>query len=415
MSYPFSGNRQSQSDYRSHDYSTRQPPHQGGQYYDDDYYNAAQSSGAYPMSGGEQYRDNYYPSNHQHQHSMSGNDAADDTLRDHGAQGYSEKAAVAATPGGGTTPGSTDAYANYGSRGNANRNSIFSQQDRHVFFKRSVPVRALRSIFCIVLWTIIIIITVILLVVLFARPPNIALLSVDPPTAQDFDVSGTSFTANGSVNFAVSNPNSFSATITHLNAQLFDANLPNDVQIGNGTLKDQKIKANDNTTIVFPFTLGINLQNGAEALIQDVVSSCGLDPSSSSKASGNLNVRLAIDAHISVLSIGVSVPVNRNISVECPTNQLADVIKSITGAVGDIGSAVQSILGGGSKRSFATPLPLDGSSMLERDGAGQDDLPAQLDLLSRREVLGKIVEAWLPRSAAGSKPLAIRAPGDIEL
>ena len=55
-------------------------------------------------------------------------------------------------------------------------------------------------------------------------------------------------------------------------------------------------------------------------------------------------VRLAIDAHISVLSVGVSVPINRNISVECPTNQLEGVIKSITGAVGDIGSAISRII-----------------------------------------------------------------------
>lgn len=278
----------------------------------------------------------------------------------------------------------------YGST--SNRNSIWTADDRHVFFKRSVPARIFRSIFCIVIWAIIIIISVILLVVTFAKPPNVAVVSIAVPDGNDFSVSGTSFKANGSVNFAISNPNSFSATIEHLQAHLYDANLGKSVSVGNGTLQSQKIKANDNTTVVFPFDIGIDLSSDASALISDVATQCGLSDLVSSLTSGSssrrdnevdlasrqssnqLKVLLDIDARISILSVGVSIPVSKNISIDCPTSALKSVLGSLTGNSGSSTSGIAGLLGGRD---------------VERRGAFA---------LETRDVLVRFVEPWLKQA-----------------
>ncbi|CAO1625421.1 unnamed protein product [Sympodiomycopsis kandeliae] len=258
----------------------------------------------------------------------------------------------------------TDTYnekSTYGGAVNTRRDSIWTPEDRHVFFKRSVPARACRSIFCIVIWAIIIIVSVVLLVVTFAKPPNVAVMSISVPDANDFSVAGTSFKANGSVNFAISNPNSFSATIQHLQAHLYDANIGKSVSVGNGSLINQKIKAHDNTTIVFPFDVALDLASDATQLISDVAQQCGLSDLLSSissktrreeleqRASNQLKVLLEIDAKISILSVGISIPISQNISIDCPTAALQKVIGSLSGGSG-AASGIAGLLGGNSKR-----------------------------------------------------------------
>lgn len=304
----------------------------------------------------------------------------------------------------------------YGS--STHRNSIWTPEDKHVFFKRSVPARAFRSIFCIVIWAVIIIISVILLVVTFAKPPNVAVMSISVPNGDDFSVSGTSFKANGSVNFAISNPNSFSATIEHLQAHLYDANLGKSVSVGNGTLKSQKIKANDNTTIVFPFDIGIDLSSDATALISDVANQCGLGNAVSSltqgsssrrdvegesntelaerQSSNQIKVLLEVDARISILSVGVSVPVSKNISIECPTSALQSVLGSLTG-----GSS------GGSSASGLAGL-LGGRALKEMAASGR--LPRDISLSAKREVIAGLITPWMDMARRAATGMQVNVP-----
>lgn len=240
------------------------------------------------------------------------------------------------------------------------RDSIWTPDDKHVFFKRSVPARACRSIFCIVIWALIIIVSVVLLVVTYAKPPNVAVMSISVPDASDFSVSGTSFKANGSVNFAISNPNSFSATIQHLQAHLYDANIGKSVSVGNGSLINQKIKAHDNTTVVFPFDVSLDLASDATELISDVAQQCGISDllnsiSTKTKRQNNqLKVLLEIDAKISILSVGISIPISKNISIDCPTSALQSVLQTLGGNSGGSGG-IAGLLGGGSKRDVVDP------------------------------------------------------------
>ncbi|CAO1634760.1 unnamed protein product [Parajaminaea phylloscopi] len=395
--YPFAGTPHAQVDNTASDayrpYHEQQyyayPAHSGA----DDYHTSADQSGAAPGA----YRDYYTDAD-------GGRDGnrqtfGMDNLGQGNQQTLNEKSS--SPPHSPLEPNQyADAQA-YGVRGNK-RDSVFSQADRHVFFKRSVPVRALRSICCIVLWTIIIIINVVLLVVLFARPPNVALLSINPPGAEDFSVSGTTFTANGTVNFAVSNPNTFSANIEHLRANLYDANLANKVSIGNGTLKNQKIRANDNTTIVFPFDVGIDLGNGATELLSDVASSCGLSASgasSGSSGSGNLKVLLEVQARISVLSVGVNIPIQKNISIGCPTTALESVLKSITGTSSSASAALASILGKSSSKRDRAAVPLATGAAFSRSSDAADLFEVAI---GKRELLNAFARDLF--SAAGDSP-----------
>lgn len=102
-----------------------------------------------------------------------------------------------------------------------------------------------RSIACIVLWALIIIISIVCLFVTvshalllcaallwltlhpascrvsqFARPPNVAVSGLTAPSASDVQVDGTTFSLNSTINFAISNPNSFTATIKSVDAHV---------------------------------------------------------------------------------------------------------------------------------------------------------------------------------------------------
>lgn len=275
-SYPFSNNRRAQSDHThaaagGYDYYPDQ-----GQYEYHDASTGQEYDNAGPVndrSSGQQHGADWGQNDAAHYNENGGYRGADshdpNATQGYGQNDYNEKnAAMGAGVAGG-----------YGSKsrfGQSNRDSVFSPDDRHVFFRRSWPVRALRTIFCIVIWAIIIVISVVLLIITFAQPPNVALVSVNVPTSDDFSISGSTFSANGSINFAISNPNSFSATINHITANVYDAAIADSSSIGNGTLTDQVISGNANTTVVFPFDIGLDVSSSGATLIRSVISECGV-------------------------------------------------------------------------------------------------------------------------------------------
>lgn len=428
--YPFAGNPHAQADNNSIRYSQGDGrAHYGNAPYGDQahgFHNGSYDYPAHSDGGANRHHDGAYPSGQYHDQFFDDEDGsrfdmsnvARDTNTASGRHGhsrsggpYNEKSSPitpSASTGFGT--GLTDFNA-YGNRSGEKNNSIFTAEDRHVFFKRSVPVRAMRSICCILLWTVIIIINVVLLVILFARPPNVALLSVNPPKSSDFAVSGTSFKASGSINFAVSNPNSFSATIQHLQATLYDANLAQKVSVGNGTLKDQKIKANDNTTVVFPFDVGIDLSNGATELLADVASSCGISAGTSKRATNQLKVLLDVDARISVLSVGVSIPIQRNITIDCPTSSLQAVLNDFPG----LSSSLQGVLSGNSKKRSDSEHSYDSraeESLADPIARALQDISLEF---GKREALGSLIQAWLPRGAGPTRSLSAMAGEERDL
>ncbi|PWN24275.1 hypothetical protein BCV69DRAFT_310103 [Microstroma glucosiphilum] len=396
--YPFSNNHRAQSDhthaangynyypeqdqYEFHDAST-------GQEYDNAATNdrsSVQQHGAdWGQNDAARYNDNG---------GYRGTDSRDlNAPQGYGQNDYNEKNAA-------TGAGIVGGYGRKSRFGQSNRDSVFSADDRHVFFRRSWPVRTLRTLFCIIICAIIIIITVVLLVITFALPPNVALLSVNVPTTDDFSISGSTFSANGSINFAISNPNPFSATINHITANVYDAALADSTSIGNGSLIDQKIAGNANTTVVFPFDIGLDVSSSGETLIDSVVSQCGIGTTSSTGQ--KLTALIQVSARITVLSVGVNIPISRNVSFSCPTSELTSILESLTGK-SSAAAAVAALTGSSSRRSLAEVLAGKEGQLEARGGLSLLPEGEKFDWeLNRREIFRQLLEPWFPRAAAES-------------
>ncbi|CEH16385.1 LATE EMBRYOGENESIS ABUNDANT (LEA) HYDROXYPROLINE-RICH GLYCOPROTEIN FAMILY-RELATED [Ceraceosorus bombacis] len=220
----------------------------------------------------------------------------------------------------------TGGAALYGSKG------IFTQEDRGAFGARSVPVRIFRSIGCIIIWAILIIVSIVCLVVIFARPPNVAISGINPPSADDISVQASGVTFNSSINFAVSNPNSISATITKLTAHAYNKDVNTDVDVGRGTIENKKIEANSNTTIHFPFQLAYDLtKDRNSAIIKDVISKCGLGGGG---GNGQLEYTLKVDVRLSILSVSIPFTITRPLSFTCPASTISSALQNL--GLGDI-------------------------------------------------------------------------------
>ncbi len=208
-----------------------------------------------------------------------------------------------------------------------------------------------------------------------------ALGGVSVPTPY---VNNGRFGFNLTAQVAVSNPNSISATLTSLKADVSTQNVPN-VTIGSGQVSDVKINANTNTTVNFPLQVVlIDSQSDPNSnVVRDVTQSCGW--SSGGSGSGSVTLNLKIDGRLSVLSLGIPIPITVPVTVQCPSlNDISSAITSLTGNA-QIAQAVQSALSSGALDSSvlaaaAAALVSGGSSVL----SGASSAKRGLDALAQR-------------------------------
>ncbi|KDN53291.1 hypothetical protein K437DRAFT_253318 [Tilletiaria anomala UBC 951] len=343
----------------------------------------------YPQDGGEDgYGGNYsdhtrYPTNESDQaayanqaqrlHQRSNSLVSDAAGTDGDMHGVQEKDNAGGVHGAGNMHAMRDPSFAFGPGGVAaplgtySEKSIWSKEDKRAFQERSHFAKVCGPIFCVVILAAITIISAVCLVFVFARPPNFALDGATVPVPY-VDATNSAFGFNTTIDFSVSNPNSISATVQHLSAVITTKNVPN-VTIGKGTLSNQKIAANTNTTIHFP--LSISLYNPTEdpnnEALQSVATQCGWK-SGSGSSSGTVTLNIKANGKISVLGIGIAIPISTTISPGCPS---LSAIESAIGALSgnsDLSKIIGQLLSGSGRRALAL-ASTRGSTTFRKIGA----------------------------------------------
>ncbi|CBQ73229.1 conserved hypothetical protein [Sporisorium reilianum SRZ2] len=240
--------------------------------------------------------------------------------------------------------------ANYGSSPyaakRASGNSIWTKEDKRAFSSRSCPAKLCRIVFGNLILILILIVSIICLIVMFLRPPNVAISGIGVPSQNGVSYQNGAFAFNVSVDISVSNPNSISANIKKLKATAYDSAEPT-TALGNGLVTNQKIQPNANTTVVFPFQIKYDQSQDSDlSIIRNIASDCGINLFGGSSGSGDLSFLFKIEVDVEVLSITVPVNINRNISFPCPLSQ-----SSLQGILSGIGSSFG--VGGSSRRSLS--------------------------------------------------------------
>lgn len=253
----------------------------------------------------------------------------------------------------------TSEKADYGSPYAAKRasgNSIWTKDDKRALASRSVPAKICRVLIGNMILAIILIVSIICLIVMFLRPPNVAISGVSVPSQNGVSYQNGAFAFNVSVDISVSNPNSISANIKKLKATAYDSQ-DQSTALGHGLVENQKIQPNANTTVVFPFQIKYDQSQDTDlSIIRNIASECGLNLfGGSSSGSGDLSFLFKVEVDVEVLSITVPVNINRNVSFACPLSG-----SSLQGILSGLGSALTGTgrrsLGAGEDESLAAAL-----------------------------------------------------------
>lgn len=262
---------------------------------------------------------------------------------------------------GGTDANMASEKAGYGSPYAAKRasgNSIWTKEDKQAFSSRSCPAKLCRIVFGVLILAIIFIVSIILLIIMFLRPPNVAISGLGVPNQSAVTYQNGAFAFNVSVDISVSNPNSISANIKKLTANAYDS-ADTSVVLGHGTVTNQKIQPNANTTVVFPFQIKYDQSQDSDlSIIRNIASDCGINLFGGSSGSGDLSFLFKIDVDIEALSISVPVNINRNISFPCPLSgsSLQGILSGISSTFGGSGSSRRALAEDSDDDSVAASL-----------------------------------------------------------
>lgn len=301
--------------------------------------------------------------------------------------------------------------ANYGSpyaSKRASGNSIWNKEDKRAFASRSCPAKLCRIIFGNLILIVILIVSIICLIVMFLRPPNVAISGVGVPNQNGVSYQNGAFAFNVTVDISVSNPNSISANIKKLKATAYDS-ADQSTALGNGLVTNQKIQPNANTTVVFPFQIKYDQSQDSDmSIIRNIASDCGINLFGASSGSGDLSFLFKIEVDVEVLSITVPVHINRNISFPCPLSQssLQGILSGISSSFGGGGSARRALSEGGeSEESLAAALvrrQMDKTDVIDMASWQREISPVELVAAAA----DGLVRRYSPRSLDSKRSVA---------
>ena len=294
----------------------------------------------------------------------------------------------------------TSEKADYGSPYAAKRasgNSIWTKDDKRALASRSVPAKICRVVIGNVILAIILIVSIVCLIVMFLRPPNVAISGVSVPSQNGVSYQNGAFAFNVSVDISVSNPNSISANIQKLKATAYDSQ-DQSTALGHGLVQNQKIQPNANTTVVFPFQIKYDQSQDPDfSILRNIASDCGLSLfGGSSSGSGDLSFLFKIEVDVEVLSVTVPVNINRNVSFPCPLSG-----SSLQGILSGLGSA---LTGSGRRALKANDDESLAAALVRRqlDKADSIDMASFARDVSPLELAAAVADGFVRRYSPGS-------------
>lgn len=238
-----------------------------------------------------------------------------------------------------------------GARSPKHRNGIWSYDDRRAFQRQPLWAKLLRIAAFIFFFGLVVALSVVMLIVIFLRPPNIGLQSLDlPNSASQIQIQDQAFSVNASLTAVISNPNYISAQIKNLTAVPYDPNVRS-TPLGICNVPHKTIEARKNTTLNIPCNLSYNVQEDSNlSVIKDIVNRCGLVQGSSKQ-----DLQILFDTHVTIqfLAFHIPISISPTISTECPVTR-----KEIKQALGDHADILQQLgLGNLARRDEAPEAP----------------------------------------------------------
>ncbi|OWZ43379.1 hypothetical protein C356_03466 [Cryptococcus neoformans c45] len=203
---------------------------------------------------------------------------------------------------------------------------VWRKDERGKQWSRGGGIRmSLRFCCCCMVTAILMIISIILAILLYVRPPSVALNSV---TVGSDPVSLTSngLTVSFDLSITVSNPNWFDANFKEITATArYPGNNTN--TFGGGTLYNLDFKGYTESTFNFPFTLNYTLaKDPNKVILNDLIKKCGISGGSAQ----DITVDYDLNLKLKILGITIDPTVSNSASFECPIT--ASDIESIIGS-----------------------------------------------------------------------------------
>lgn len=230
---------------------------------------------------------------------------------------------------------------------------FWSYEDRHAFRQQPLWKQILRILAFILVIGFIFAVCVVMLIVLFLRPPNVALTRLQTPQSPtQVNLGNDQLSFNASVSAVVSNPNYVAAKLWKVEATAYDAHAKT-MSVGNCSLYDVKIGARENTTLTIPCTIAYNPKlDTNQAVAKDLLQRCS--------SNQQLDILLNVHLGIQFLAFHIPVSINPTLSAACPITP--DQIKKV---VGQNTAGILGALGGTSKRDHL-PVPPDTIQQMAR-------------------------------------------------
>ncbi|KOS13831.1 hypothetical protein Malapachy_1731 [Malassezia pachydermatis] len=209
------------------------------------------------------------------------------------------------------------------------RRGIWQPEDLRAFENQSTLMKIVRIFLFIIVFGILLTICILILLFIFLRPPNIGLDNISPQP-ENLSINGNTFQFDANISVVVSNPNSVSADIKNISALAYDDSVRT-TSIGSCSKVNQKILANDNTTVELPCMINYDLSKDPNlSIIKNVANRC---------FNTNEDLKIALQVHLDVQLFSFTVPINVNptVSMKCPVSkqQVEDIIgKDNIGSLG---------------------------------------------------------------------------------
>nr|XP_031857705.1 uncharacterized protein CI109_006865 [Kwoniella shandongensis]KAA5524777.1 hypothetical protein CI109_006865 [Kwoniella shandongensis] len=192
---------------------------------------------------------------------------------------------------------------------------MWRKDERGKQWSRGGGVRTSLRLFCCTFTTaIILIVSIILSIVLYVRPPSIALNSVNLGS-QPVSLTSTGMTVSFDLSISVQNPNWFDANFKEISATArYPGNNTN--KFGGGTLYNVDFKGYTASTFDFPFTLNYTTALDPNRVILNdlIIEKCGITGGSVQDITVDYDLRLKLK----VLGLTISPTISNSASFECP-------------------------------------------------------------------------------------------------